>query len=56
MVNFKDFSKDLKKQNRELERTFTHRKDSKISIVRIAVSFDEALNTTKNFTEHEKLV
>ena len=55
MVNFKDFSKDLKKQNRELERTFTHRKDSKISIVRIAVSFDEALNTKNLATGLKKL-
>ena len=53
MLNFKDFSKDLKKQNRELERIFTHRKNSKISIVRIAVSFDEALNA-KNLAKSLK--
>ena len=38
-----------------MERTFTHRKDSKISIVRIAVSFDEALNTKNLATGLKKL-
>ena len=44
MVNFKDFSKEEKKQSKELEKLFSQKKDSKISIVRIAVSFNDALH------------
>lgn len=43
MVNFKDFSNDEKKQIKEIQNLFCPKKNSKISIVRIAVSFHEAL-------------
>ena len=45
MINFKDFEDIPKGLNKELKKFFLPKEDSKISIVRIAVSFNDAIKT-----------